>query len=95
MSLCPQKEFLNISSCYLVCIYFELLMLIMFQIKEINTFLNDIIRHMAPDRVYEKYYPQLKTVVENVVNYSQDFEALLAMVRNYNTYIIYSLGLYV
>lgn len=34
---------------------------------------------MAPDRAYEKHYPQLKSIVDKVVNYNQDFEALLAM----------------
>lgn len=50
-----------------------------FSIREINTFLGDIIRHMVPERAYEKHYPQLKAVIEKVVNYTQDFEALLAM----------------
>lgn len=50
-----------------------------FCVREVNTFLGDIIKHMSPDRAYEKYYPQLKIVVDNVVQNSQDFEALLAM----------------
>jgi hypothetical protein len=51
----------------------------LFQHREINTILADIIEHVAPDRSYEQYYPQLKNVVENIVLNIQDFEALLVM----------------
>lgn len=34
---------------------------------------------MSPDRAYEKHYNQLKSIVDKVVNYTQDFEALLAI----------------
>jgi hypothetical protein len=50
-----------------------------FSHREINTILADIIEHVAPDRSYEQYYPQLKNVVENIVLNIQDFEALLVM----------------
>jgi hypothetical protein len=56
----------------------------LFQHREINTILADIIEHVAPDRSYEQYYPQLKNVVENIVLNIQDFEALLVMVPYYN-----------
>jgi hypothetical protein len=55
-----------------------------FSHREINTILADIIEHVAPDRSYEQYYPQLKNVVENIVLNIQDFEALLVMVSYYN-----------
>lgn len=51
----------------------------MFQKREINIFLSDIIKHMTPDRAYENYYPQLETIVNKVVQGTSDFEHLFTM----------------
>lgn len=50
-----------------------------FQKREINIFLGDIIKHMSPDRAYENHYSQLQTIVNKVVQGTSDFENLFAM----------------
>ncbi|KAK6625056.1 hypothetical protein RUM43_005347 [Polyplax serrata] len=50
-----------------------------FSKREINIFLGDIIKHMSPDRAYEKHYPQLQTIITKVVQGTSDFENLFSM----------------
>ncbi|KAK2587997.1 hypothetical protein KPH14_004073 [Odynerus spinipes] len=50
-----------------------------FSVNELNLFLGQIIDRLSPNRTFEHYYPQLQTVVEKIVAYTQDFESLLAM----------------
>ncbi len=52
-----------------------------FQLREINTLLGDIIKHMLPDRTFEQHYSQLVTLISKVVTLSpnKDFAALFAI----------------
>lgn len=50
-----------------------------FTVREINTFLGDVHKHLTPDRQFEKYYPQLTIIMKSVVAETQDIEALLTM----------------
>ncbi|KAK2169423.1 hypothetical protein LSH36_10g11082 [Paralvinella palmiformis] len=52
-----------------------------FSKRELNTILNDIIKHMTPDRAYEDHYPQLEAIVEKIVSYMHDFSQLFALER--------------
>lgn len=49
--------------------------------KEINTLVGDIIRHVQPDRIFEKFYPQLQSIVSKILVYVTDFSVLFSMVR--------------
>ncbi|KAL1502197.1 hypothetical protein ABEB36_007374 [Hypothenemus hampei] len=50
-----------------------------FSSTEVNTVLGDVIDRMLPLRYYEKFPYELKTIVHKVVEYTSDFESLLAM----------------
>lgn len=50
-----------------------------FSKRELNTILNDIIKHMTPDRAYEDHYPQLEAIVAKIVSYTHDFSQLFAL----------------
>ncbi|XP_050296954.1 VPS35 endosomal protein-sorting factor-like isoform X1 [Anthonomus grandis grandis] len=50
-----------------------------FSTKELNTILSDIIDHMSPNRISEKYTCELRKIVQKIMQYSTDFESLLAM----------------
>nr|XP_002131713.1 UPF0505 protein C16orf62-like [Ciona intestinalis] len=47
--------------------------------KETNTVLADIIKHMTPDRVYEKFSAELQTVVVCVLTHMPDFRSIFTM----------------
>ena len=47
--------------------------------KEINTLVGDIIRHVQPDRIFEKFYAQLQSIVSKILVYVTDFGALFSM----------------
>ena len=49
--------------------------------KEINTLLGDIIRHVQPDRIFERFYPQLQSIVSKILVYMTDFSILFSMVK--------------
>ena len=52
----------------------------LFQKREVNTFLGDIIRHMLPDRAYEDHYVQLQAIVAKILEHLHDFALLFSMV---------------
>ncbi len=43
--------------------------------------LDDVIKHMIPERAFERHYPELVSVVNRVVGHMKDFAVLFAMVR--------------
>lgn len=49
--------------------------------KEINTLLGDIIKHIQPDRSFEKFYSQLQSIVSKILTYLTDFNILFSMVN--------------
>lgn len=57
----------------------------LFQSRDINFILGDLIEHMRPSRNYEKFYNELKIIVNKLVSHTQDFEMLLAMVNTATT----------
>lgn len=46
---------------------------------EVNTVLGDVIRHMTTNRAYEQHYPQLQSIVQNLVTHINPFESLFTM----------------
>ncbi|UYV82102.1 C16orf62 [Cordylochernes scorpioides] len=48
---------------------------------EVNTFLDDIIRHLTPDRAFEHHYPELVRILEQMLSHSRNLSALLTMDR--------------
>ncbi len=52
-----------------------------FSKKEINTLLGDIVRHVQPDRIFERFYPQLQSIVSKILVYVTDFSILFSMVK--------------
>ncbi|KAG1676021.1 UPF0505 protein C16orf62 [Nymphon striatum] len=49
--------------------------------KEVNTFLSDIIKHVTPDRAFEKHYQQLYSIVDKILSHIHDFAILFSMDR--------------
>ncbi|KAL3877496.1 hypothetical protein ACJMK2_035196 [Sinanodonta woodiana] len=47
--------------------------------REINTILNDIIKHMTPDRAFEDFYPQLQSIVSKILSHVHDFSMLFSL----------------
>ncbi|CAK8684337.1 unnamed protein product [Clavelina lepadiformis] len=47
--------------------------------KEVNTVLNDIIKHLTPDRAFKRFYPQLKSVVGTILSHTNNFSDIFAM----------------
>ena len=52
----------------------------LFQKREVNTTLADIIKHMTPDRAFEDFYPQLQSVVSKILVHMHDFSLLFSLV---------------
>lgn len=50
-----------------------------FTTREINTVFGDITDHLIPNRSYETFPTELKMIIQKVIQYTPDFEALLAM----------------
>ncbi|PIK41137.1 putative UPF0505 protein C16orf62 [Apostichopus japonicus] len=50
-----------------------------FSKKEVNTILNDIIKHMTPDRAFESHYLELQSVVSKILSQMHDFSILFSM----------------
>ncbi|XP_013393417.1 UPF0505 protein C16orf62 homolog [Lingula anatina] len=50
-----------------------------FSKREVNTILNDVIKHMTPDRAFEDYYPQLQSIVTKVLSHIHDFTLLFSL----------------
>lgn len=53
-----------------------------FKLKQINFILNDILSHMTPGRAFENHYPELLSVIDQIVSNVNDFEGLLTMVTS-------------
>ncbi|KAL4240173.1 hypothetical protein ACF0H5_000967 [Mactra antiquata] len=47
--------------------------------REINTILNDMIKHLTPDRAFEDFYQQLQSVVAKVLAHVHDFAMLFSL----------------
>ncbi|XP_052791278.1 VPS35 endosomal protein-sorting factor-like [Mya arenaria] len=47
--------------------------------REVNTVLNDVIKHLTPDRVFEDFYPQLQSIVSKILVHMHDFSLLFAL----------------
>ncbi|XP_064405950.1 VPS35 endosomal protein-sorting factor-like [Halichondria panicea] len=47
--------------------------------REVNFLLDDVIKHMTPERAFERHYPELVSVVNRVVGHMKDFAVLFAM----------------
>ena len=46
-----------------------------------NTLLDDVIKHMTPERAFECHYPELVSVISRIVTHMKDFPVLFSMVR--------------
>lgn len=51
----------------------------MFQSKEVNKVIGDIIKHMTPSRSYENHYNTLKIILEKIMFDMNDFEIVFSM----------------
>uniref|UniRef100_A0A8B9FDG9 VPS35 endosomal protein-sorting factor-like n=1 Tax=Amazona collaria TaxID=241587 RepID=A0A8B9FDG9_9PSIT len=50
-----------------------------FNKREVNTVLADVIKHMTPDRAFEDAYPQLQSIIQKVITYIYDFSLLFSV----------------
>lgn len=50
------------------------------QKREVNTLLDDIIKHMTPDRAFENHYPELMSIINRILTHMTDFPTLFSMV---------------
>ncbi|XP_043945688.1 VPS35 endosomal protein-sorting factor-like [Protopterus annectens] len=50
-----------------------------FSKREINTVLADVIKHMTPDRAFEDAYPQLRSIIQKILDYFHDFSILFSV----------------
>jgi len=50
-----------------------------FSKREVNTLLDDVIKHMIPDRAFESHYPDLVSIVNKVITHMTDFATLFSM----------------
>jgi hypothetical protein len=49
-------------------------------LKILNKFLGDILNHIVPKRSFEEHYVELQSIVDKILEDTQDFEGLLMMV---------------
>ena len=47
--------------------------------REVNAMLGDCINHMQPDRAFEKFYPQLQSIVHKIIAHMKSFTELFSM----------------
>ncbi|XP_020613263.1 UPF0505 protein C16orf62-like [Orbicella faveolata] len=47
--------------------------------REVNTLIGDVIKHMTPERAFERHYPQLQSIMSKVLDHIHDFSILVAM----------------
>ncbi|CAI8033056.1 VPS35 endosomal protein-sorting factor-like [Geodia barretti] len=47
--------------------------------REVNTLLDDIIKHMTPGRVFENHYPELVSIINRILAHMTDFHVLFSM----------------
>ncbi|UJR27431.1 hypothetical protein I4U23_008720 [Adineta vaga] len=50
-----------------------------YTIRELNTMLGDIIKHLTPDRAFEEYYGKLHAIVVKILANVEDFAALFSI----------------
>ena len=50
------------------------------QKREVNTLLDDVIKHMTPERAFESHYPDLMAIVSRIVTHMKDYTVLFSMV---------------
>ncbi|EDV22361.1 uncharacterized protein TRIADDRAFT_28863, partial [Trichoplax adhaerens] len=50
-----------------------------FSVREVNKLLDDIIKHLQPDRAFEHFYPQLHSIVIRMLDHLHDFNAIFSM----------------
>jgi hypothetical protein len=48
--------------------------------REVNTLLDDVIKHMTPGRVFEDHYPELVSIINRIIAHMTDFHILFSMV---------------
>jgi hypothetical protein len=47
--------------------------------REVNTLLDDIIKHMTPGRAFENHYPELVSIINRILAHMTDFHVLFSM----------------
>jgi len=47
----------------------------------VNTLLEDVIKHMLPDRAFEQHYSNLVSIISRIVSHMTDYAILFSMVR--------------
>ncbi|CAF0759446.1 unnamed protein product [Adineta ricciae] len=50
-----------------------------YSIREVNTMIGDIIKHLTPDRAFEEYYGRLHAIMIKLLTNVEDFAALFSM----------------
>ncbi|XP_058057478.1 VPS35 endosomal protein sorting factor-like [Anopheles bellator] len=50
-----------------------------FGLREIDSFMGDILQHMAPNRAYEQHYHELQVIVDKIVSNAQDIHGIMAL----------------
>ena len=56
------------------------------QKREVNTLLDDVIKHMAPDRAFESHYSDLVSIVNRIVAHMTDYSQVFSMVSLLRVY---------
>ena len=50
------------------------------QKREVNTLLDDVIKHMSPDRAFESHYSDLVSIINRITAHMTDFYQVFSMV---------------
>ncbi|ETN59685.1 esophageal cancer associated protein [Anopheles darlingi] len=50
-----------------------------FGLREIDSFMGDILQHMTPNRAYEQHYHELQVIVDKIVSNTQDIHGVMAL----------------
>ena len=51
-----------------------------------NTLLDDVIKHMAPDRAFESHYSDLVSIINRIMAHMTDFYQVFSMVSLLRVY---------
>ena len=65
-----------------VCFVVVVFVCLCYQKREVNTLLEDVIKHMIPDRAFEKHYSNLVSIISRIITHMTDYAILFSMVTD-------------
>jgi len=64
-----------------VCVWVCSSLRLNLQERELNIFLDDLLKHVKPDSAYKNLQPQLFAIIQKIMTHSKSMEKTLTMVR--------------